>query len=415
MGGCLSRSRLRRLLPDALLLRGPRLEERVGLVTGEDGRILGLAAEKEEASSHWERFPGEIWSAAPVLAHAHLDAWDAPTGSFRRSSFAEWVRDLLAWREEGVGLSSAASAKAASMRLADAGCARVGTHVGAREALPLPGAPLALHAWREVLDPFPSDGAEASFRRWSRAAPPCDGLALHAPYSVGLDLAREVFARAGGVVSVHLGESDEERACLADGSGPLAELLAERRGRRPVGGFSSPLAWLAAAGGLRGSTLAVHATALNEEELHALARAGVAIVFCPGTHLWFGRAAPRFAAAGVFPTALGCDSRASNEDLDPLREFRLALQLLPSWTAESAWQALTEGGAQALGRPQEGRLEVGSPARFLRFRDARATDAVHRETKPERRAAAWLRWLASCEDPTLGGTQVPDPVHAISG
>lgn len=380
-----------------------------------EGRILGHAAPGAAAATDWERFPGEIWTAAPVLAHAHLDGWDAPAGRFRRAPFAGWIRDLLEWREGSDRLSSRASASAASARLAETGCGLAAAHVGGAEAAGAPDSALELLAWREVLDPFPVDGGPAAHQRWLRAMPPCAGLALHAPYTVELALAREIFARARGAVSLHLAESEEERMCLATGRGPLAELLAERRGRRPEGGYSSPVAWLASAGGMRRGTLAVHATNLTVEELHALARAGVSTVFCPGTHRWFGRPEPRFAAAGLFPSALGCDSRASNEDLDPLREFRLALRLLPAWKPEDAWHALTAGGARAIGRPGGASLAAGSPLRALRLRDARAVAAAAGEPDAPRRGAALLRWLASCEDPTLAGARIPAPDHAISG
>jgi cytosine/adenosine deaminase-related metal-dependent hydrolase len=415
VGRFLNREPLRYLLPDALLVGARRCEERTGLAVDGAGRIVACVAEQSQPASDWERFPGEIWTAAPVLAHAHLDGWEAPTARFRRAPFAAWVRDLIAWRAEPARLSAEQSAQAAAARLAAAGCGLAAVHVGEAGAEGAAQAPLELLAWREVLDPFPSDDAESAWRRWNRAAPPCAGLALHAPYSVDVGLAREVFARGGGPTSLHLGETEDVRACLADGTGPLAELLAERRGRRPAGGHASPLAWLAEAGGLRGGTLAVHAGALRADELRALRVAGVAIVFCPGAHRWFERPSPRFAEAGVFPQALGCDSRASNEDLDPLREWRLALDILPAWSPEDAWTALTAGGARTLRRPHATGFARGASARALRLRDPRAQAAITPARDPARRAAALLRWLADCEDPALAGARLPTTEHAKSG
>jgi len=384
-------------------------------VTDAAGSIVRRASIGDQPDLNWERFPGEIWTAAPVLAHAHLDGWDAPAARFRRAPFAAWVQDLLAWREQPDRLSASQSAERACAQLARAGCGLAAVHVGENGAEGAQNAPLELLAWREVIEPFPTGDAATSFRSWQHSAPPCHGLALHAPYTVDVELAREVFARTGGLVSVHLGETSEERTCLADGTGPLADLLADRRGRRPAEGFDSPVAWLAAVGGMRSGTLAVHASALDADELRALDHAGVAIVFCPGTHLWFDRPEPRFSEAGVFPRALGCDSRASNDELDPLREYRLALRVLPAWAPELAWHALTEGGASVLRRVGRASLEPGSPARFLRLRDPRACVVIRAEADDAHRAAALLRWLASCEDPVLAAARIQEPIHETSG
>lgn len=406
MGGFLTGAeRLRFLLPDALLVRGDRLEERVGVWVDDGCRVRALGAARDAPPALCERFAGEIWTAAPVLAHAHLDGWDAPAQDFRRAPFADWVRDLLAWRTDPRRMTPGESAAAALHELDRNGCGAVAVHAaepGAEGGAPGP----AIVAWREVLEPATPD-AGAAWRRWTESCAPCEALALHAPFTVDLGLAREVFARQRGVVSLHLGESDEERRCLAAGDGPLADLLEERRGRRPPGGFASPMAWLSAAGGLRPGTLAVHGGALEEEELRALRRAGVALAFCPGTHLWFGRPAPAFSDAGVMPDALGCDSRASNETLDPLREFRLALRVLPDWPRAAAWRALTEGGARAIGRPDLSGFARGAPLRALRVADPRAEHRLRGAGDARDRAESLLEWLGTCEDPRLAPDRIP--------
>lgn len=418
MGGQLIAPGARALLPDALLVHAQRLEERVGLLTDAVGRIVALEPESALPAASWERFPGETWAAAPVMAHAHLDGWDAPAARFRRQPFAAWIADLLAWRAESERLSSAGSATAARAELRRGGCGLVAAH-GSE-----PGAELSdedgpeVLAWREVLDPFPADAPAAALARWRElAGPQSAGLALHAPYTVDLDLARELFRAAAGPVSLHLGETEEEREALAHGTGPLADLLRARRGRVMEERHASPVAWLAAAGGLRPGTLAVHGGALRAGELQELARAGVSLIFCPGTHRWFDRPPPMFAAAGVFPSALGCDSRASNEALDPLREYRMACALLPEQDAASWWAALTEGGAVALQRLDLGRLEPGRRARPLRFRDARALEAVSRARASGTgaaggRAAAFCAWLAAEPEPQILAARILDPQHA---
>jgi len=413
VGGQLIAPPARALLPDALLVHAQRLEERVGLLTDAGGTIRALAAEQDLPAAAWERFPGELWTAAPVLAHAHLDGHDAPAARFRRRPFAAWIADLLAWRAEPGRLGAADSAAAARAELRRGGCGLVAAH-GSESGAELSDedGPEVL-AWREVLDPFPADAPAAALARWRElAGPQSAGLALHAPYTVDLVLARALFRGAVGPVSVHLGETEEEREALAHGTGPLADLLRARRGRVMGERHASPVAWLAAAGGLRPGTLAVHGGALRAEELQQLARAGVSLVFCPGTHRWFDRPPPAFAAAGVFPAALGCDSRASNEVLDPLREFRLACALLPGRAADGWWAALTAGGAAALQRPDLGSLEPGRHARPLRFRDARALAAASSAPSTGSRAAAFCAWLAAEPEPQILAARIPDPQNA---
>ena len=176
--------------------------------------------------------------------------------------------------------------------------------------------------------------------------------------------------------------------------------------------FTSPVDWLAACGGLRPGTLAVHGTALTSEELQTLTTGGVSIVFCPGTHQWFDRPRPAFAAAGIYPAALGCDSRASNEALDPLREFRLACSLIPERGPAGWWHALTEGGARALQRRDLGRLDARHRLRPLRFCDPRALEALAMAPDPASKAAAFCSWLAAAPEARFLAARIPDPHHA---
>lgn len=92
-------------------------------------------------------------------------------------------------------------------------------------------------------------------------------------------------------------------------------------------------------------------------------------MWCPGTHLFFDRPRPAFFEAGIQAPALGCDSRASNDRMDPLHEVRLARRLLPDYGPCNWWRALTETGAHDLDLS----LGISSPwARslpILRFSD----------------------------------------------
>ena len=357
----------RALLPDALLQDAWSLQERTALVVDDAGLIHSVAAVEElPANLPVTRFPGEVWTAAPVLAHAHLESFDAPSQEWRGRGFAGWVERLLAWRADAERMSAQQSAQASLQELRLAGCGAVLSHVAEAGAEGQGGALPQVQPWPEFFAPEPDRMQEAMGR------PADQGFALHAPYSVSLECARMAFTDARRPLSIHLGEHAEERHFLADGAGPLAELWLARGRSLPQQRFASPVDWLEATGGLRPGVLAVHGTDLRAEELRTLAASGVQLVFCPGTHEYFQRPQPAFLEAGIPLPALGCDSRASNAVLDPLREFRLAHACMPQPGAQAWWQALTERGAAALGRGDLGRLEVGRLALPLRLHEAPA-------------------------------------------
>ena len=356
------------LLPDAILVDAGELRRETALLV-DGARIAALVPGRDLPSEGGEltAFPGELWAAAPILTHAHLESFDAPAESWPRDSFSAWVSALLAWREQAPRWTGAESAAASLRELADGGCGLVVSHVGEGDARsPAHERVEELPELWALPELFAPDGAETPDVVRSLGDPDLlRGVALHAPYSVSEELARQVFHR-WTTVSVHLGEHDEERRFLRDGDGPLAALF-EARGRSvPARRWSSAVDWLAEVGGLRPGTLAVHGGELNVAELQRLRAHDVAISWCPGTHAYFERPRPAFLDAGWLPS-LGCDSRASNAALDPLRELRLARSLLPDPGPQEWWRSLTERGAAAVQREDLGSLRPGRRARILRM------------------------------------------------
>ncbi|MBC8329272.1 MAG: amidohydrolase family protein [Planctomycetes bacterium] len=356
--------RLRRLLPDAVLVDASTLVRGQALVV-DGGRVVGL---DDPIHPEVERFPGELWCAAPVMAHAHLESFDAPAATWPRTGFAAWAEALVEWRR-GPRRDDAESADATLDLLGRGGCglvlAHVGGELGSESAAAAGRGRPELICLRELFQPDP-ELAEAALAE-ARGAP----VALHSPFGVSSDLARRAFA-AGGLISIHLGEHPEERQFLATGAGPLADLF--RRRDRPVARqrWDSPVDWLEDVGGARRGTLAVHCGDLGAAELTRLHVAEVGLVWCPGTHRWFQRPPPAFLDADGPLPALGCDSLASNETLDPMREFRLAHAALPAAGAQAWWRAATETGARLLGREELGHLRPGADCRCLRFRPGRS-------------------------------------------
>lgn len=359
---------IRALQPDALLQDPWTLQERaVVVVKGHSIRAI-VSAEDVPANLTIEPFPGELWAAAPVMAHAHLESFDAPSADWARDDFAAWVEALLAWREQPGRLTSEESAAFSLAELQRFGCGMVLSHV-AEVGAEGHGA-LAMPEVMAAMEIFAPD-AEMFNPSLQKAVADASAVALHAPYSVAPQVARQVFAakREEGLVSIHLGEFADERALLAEGKGCMAELLQQRGRGLPSGRWASPVAWLKEMGGARPGSLAVHGGDLTAAELQELHRAGVGMVFCPGTHAYFKRPKTAYVEAGIPLPALGCDSRASNTRLDPLREVALAWQQMPEPGPQAWWDALTRRGAALTQRRELGSLAVGYRSRFLRITD----------------------------------------------
>jgi len=197
------------------------------------------------------------------------------------------------------------------------------------------------------------------------------GLSPHAPYSVHLDLLKKVIALSAKMqlpLAMHLAESREEMQWLAEGRGPLKELLIE------LGAFDSttvpvgfrPLDYLRMLGNAS-RVLVIHGNYLGDDEIVFLADhvESMAVVFCPRTHEYFGHDCyplERMLAAGV-TVCLGTDSRASSPDLDLLSEIRWVARNYPEIPPPTVLKLGTLQGAWALGRDQEiGNLEKGKYA-----------------------------------------------------
>jgi cytosine/adenosine deaminase-related metal-dependent hydrolase len=191
-----------------------------------------------------------------------------------------------------------------------------------------------------------------------------EGLSPHAPYTTSAEL----LARAGALarerrlaISVHWAETASEREWLLDGAGELAPILPRSPGQ-------SGLDLLALAGVLGRRTSLVHGNHPGRGEPARLARAGVTLVHCPGTHDFFARAPfplERYRRAGV-RVALGTDSLASNRQLDMRAELELFRRAFPRVPPGEVFAMATLHGARALGLPPPaGSLVPGAPADFV--------------------------------------------------
>jgi len=168
-------------------------------------------------------------------------------------------------------------------------------------------------------------------------------LAPHAPYTVTDESFRRVARLVGELglpVHCHLHETAQE---VADG---LAAT-----GRRP-------LARLAELGLLGPELIAVHAVHTDESDLRLLAEHGASVAHCPHSNLKLGSGIAPVARMGELGinVGIGTDGAASNNRLDLLAEARTAALLAKgssgdatAWSAHRTLEAMTLGGARALG------------------------------------------------------------------
>ncbi|MBK0329162.1 8-oxoguanine deaminase [Rhodobacteraceae bacterium F11138] len=181
------------------------------------------------------------------------------------------------------------------------------------------------------------------------------GIAPCSPFSVSRDLMRDaaLLARDKGVMlHTHLAENEEDIAYSQD-----------RFGCRP-GQYAEDLGWTGA------DVWHAHCVRLDAGEIDLFARTRTGVAHCPCSNCRLGSGIAPVRAmrdAGV-PVGLGVDGSASNDAGNLMAEARQSMLLqrvtsgADAMSAREALEIATRGGADVLGRPDCGRLEVGKRA-----------------------------------------------------
>jgi len=181
------------------------------------------------------------------------------------------------------------------------------------------------------------------------------GIAPCSPFSVSRVLMRDaaLLARDKGVMlHTHLAENEED----------IAYSLAQF-GCRP-GQYAQDLGWVGP------DVWHAHCVKLDPSEiaLFAQTKTGVAHCPCSNCRLGSGIAPLRAMRDSGVPVGLGVDGSASNDAGNLVAEARQAMLLqrvaggADAMSAREALEIATRGGADILGRPECGRIEVGARA-----------------------------------------------------
>ncbi len=375
------------LLQSRWILAADGLAVREGGLWIERGRIARVLRSPAELRAFRRRTNTSVLDLGAALvapgfvdAHAHLELGALRGRVPAGESFSDWIAALLRERGRCTQAALESAARAGADELLAGGTTLVGDvdslGLCARALREHPLRRIPFHELLDARDPARTRAALQRARAALRSAAPLGhGFSPHAPTTVSAELAAGIARLARprrARVMVHWAETREEELWLECGEGPLARLL----GRPPR---QRGLELLEQARLVGPRTLLVHGNEARPEERTRVARAGAALVHCPGTHAFFSR--PRFALsawrrAGV-TLALGTDSLASNRALDMRAEIAELLRAQPGMHPREAWLYATRSGARALGLAgRAGELVPGAFADFSVFGEApaRASD-----------------------------------------
>jgi len=365
-----------------------------GAVAVADGNVL-LAGPKADvlraAPAGFPRmeFPGAAIVPGLVNAHVHLQiprfTDDAGMPLPIPTSFVDWILRVIAWKRGAEPASLSGNFRSAVAEALSFGTTTVGEIAGP-DLSAYDGSPLRARVFAEGIGFAPAVASEvlalvgAAIDRLEEisAGNPLvrAGVSPHTLYTVGESLLRslaDLAAAKGLPACLHLAESMQETAFLANGAGEIVSRLYPAVGKdvswfRGIG--RTIPAYLAETGILREGVLLVHTVHLARPEIDALRAGGARFVLCPRSNAAHGNGAPdvtHFVDAKI-PFALGTDSLGSVPDLSPWKEMRATRSLYKGKRKDAVlcrelFRAVTEHGAAALGLPG-GILAPGEPADF---------------------------------------------------
>jgi 5-methylthioadenosine/S-adenosylhomocysteine deaminase len=347
---------------------------RDGAVLVENGRVAAVGplaeVQRKRPDAEVRRFPRCAITPGAINAHAHLGfrREDKPPGG----PFSDWLRELISKLPEKETWTPEAAANSAREAL-EAGTTYMAESSPYGECLPqLAGSGMAGTVFAEFFPgDFPGSNPEervnAIFekaRQLREGLPPrvdCR-VSVHSPYTVDPESAALAARRAreeGSVLAIHLQESPEEVEFVREGTGGLAGIFgANTWGGRGV----SPVRFFEEAGVLAPNVVAAHlATAVSEQDIETLSRAGVAAAHCPRSNEYLNcgvSPVPEMLRRGA-RVGMGTDGLWSGPSMNIFEETLFAVGL-HGFDGSTGLGLATLGGARALGIDGEtGSLEAG--------------------------------------------------------
>ena len=317
-----------------------------------------------------------------VNAHAHLEY--GPSFADLATSglpFSRWIVELTGRRQGMTETDWQVEARGSAHRLLKSGTTAVADIVTRGPAITV-AASLGLQGISYV------EVAGADARSWPAQRERLEtllqlpggrqGVSPHTLYSLSTQVFRDMvqLARASGLrLHPHLAETSDEAEWVLAGSGAFSA-FAERFGfafeLHGVGSGRTPVQHCDDLGGLGPDVHVAHGVHVDAADRQLLRDRQTVVALCTRSNaiLQAGEAPVADYLSEGSPVAIGTDSLASSPDLDLLAEARAARDLARRQGLErpgrAIVQALTVGGAQAVGQPL-GTLEAGRRADLAVF------------------------------------------------
>jgi len=311
-----------------------------------------------------------------INAHTHLELSRLKGCINYNGNFADWVKQIIEAKKKWEENEYRLSIREGIARSIEAGTTTIADITRNSYAFDeLINSKLRKFVFYELIDFNPST-AEDTLENFKKIISGIEntpllsiGMSPHAPYTVSRELYKRCSVVSGELdikIATHLSESMDEIEFLTNGTGSLAGLL-ESRGMLNSWKHPGvrPITYLSKMGVLNNSWLLIHCNYITVEEIADIKKSNSSVVFCPGSHKFFGhRGHPfrKYIDHGI-NVALGTDSLASNETLSILDEMKSLYEEYKDLKPQSILHMGTIAGAIALGLEDKiGRVGPGFDA-----------------------------------------------------
>lgn len=343
--------------------------EKYCLEISETGDVLALRplrAEDEPEHHAGILVPG--W----VNAHCHSELSMMEGKMTEGAGMAQFVEEIISQRGNFSEAEQREAVEAAFQYMWETGTVLLGDINNAPVSIDIKRrSPLKSHSFVEVFS-LGEAQAQATFESGLALLEQFEGLPVslthHAPYTMSSGLIQKIFEYAAQnrqLLSIHLLESEGERAIFEKKGGPFVEVF--RKLGIPFTGFEADTAQTHLLTHMPADQpgLFIHNTEMTSEELDAIATGFPHTFFClcPRSNYFIHRTWPDAALFARYSDriCLGTDSIASNYSLDLFEEVRVLQQRHPGISLHTLLKWATTNGADALQQSDKfGTFAVGT-------------------------------------------------------